>query len=44
MEALDDIDDFEIGRHGLMIRQGMKSGLLLPQVAIEWGGVKRRVP
>jgi len=27
----------EIGRHGLIIKQGMRSGLLLPQVAPEWG-------
>ena len=25
------------GRHGLIVRQGMRSGLLLPQVAVEWG-------
>ena len=27
----------EIGRHGLYIRKSMHSGLLLPQVASEWG-------
>jgi len=27
----------EIGRHGLYIRKSMHSGLLLPQVATEWG-------
>ena len=27
----------EIGRHGLMVRRGMYSGLLLPQVAVEFG-------
>jgi AmmeMemoRadiSam system protein A len=27
----------EIGRHGLYIRKSMHSGLLLPQVAAEWG-------
>lgn len=26
----------EIGRHGLVIRSGGRSGLLLPQVAVEW--------
>jgi uncharacterized protein len=26
----------EIGRHGLLISQGPKHGLLLPQVAVEW--------
>lgn len=29
--------DVEPGRHGLLIRQGMHSGLLLPQVASEYG-------
>jgi AmmeMemoRadiSam system protein A len=28
--------DIEIGRHGLMIEQGRRRGLLLPQVAVEW--------
>ena len=28
-------DDVEIGRHGLLIAQGAKRGLLLPQVAVE---------
>ncbi len=27
----------EIGRHGLIIQRGPQSGLLLPQVAVEWG-------
>jgi len=27
----------EVGRHGLYIRKAMHSGLLLPQVATEWG-------
>ncbi|MCS7144396.1 MAG: TIGR00296 family protein [Archaeoglobaceae archaeon] len=27
----------EIGKHGLMVRKGLFSGLLLPQVAIEFG-------
>jgi AmmeMemoRadiSam system protein A len=28
---------FEIGRHGLVVEQGHRRGLLLPQVAVEWG-------
>jgi len=28
-------EDIEIGKHGLIIKKGFKSGLLLPQVAIE---------
>ena len=29
--------DIEIGRHGLVVEHGWKRGLLLPQVATEWG-------
>jgi len=27
----------EVGRHGLLVQQGMRQGLLLPQVPLEWG-------
>ncbi len=30
-------DEIQVGRHGLIISQGMHSGLLLPQVATDWG-------
>jgi AmmeMemoRadiSam system protein A len=30
-------DPVEIGRHGLVVEQGFRRGLLLPQVATEWG-------
>jgi AmmeMemoRadiSam system protein A len=30
-------DEVEVGVHGLMIREGERRGLLLPQVATEWG-------
>jgi hypothetical protein len=30
------IDQIEIGRHGLIIEQGHRRGLLLPQVATEY--------
>jgi AmmeMemoRadiSam system protein A len=30
-------DAFVIGMHGLVIEQGIRRGLLLPQVAMEWG-------
>jgi AmmeMemoRadiSam system protein A len=36
MEPIARPDDFEIGRHGLMVQSGRRRGLLLPQVAIEW--------
>ena len=32
-----DIDEIQIGVHGLIIKQGPQRGLLLPQVATEWG-------
>ena len=31
-----DSEQVEVGRHGLLIRKGGNSGLLLPQVATEW--------
>ncbi len=30
-------DDIHVGLHGLVVRRGSRSGLLLPQVAVEWG-------
>jgi AmmeMemoRadiSam system protein A len=32
-----DPDAIEIGRHGLVVEEGRRRGLLLPQVATEWG-------
>lgn len=39
LEPIDPADPaaFEIGRHGLVVEQGARRGLLLPQVATEWG-------
>jgi len=39
LERLDPVDPagVEIGRHGLVVEEGLRRGLLLPQVAIEWG-------
>ena len=39
LEPIDplDPDAFAIGRHGLVVEQGSRRGLLLPQVATEWG-------
>jgi AmmeMemoRadiSam system protein A len=31
-----DPEQVEVGRHGLLVRRGGRSGLLLPQVAVEW--------
>ena len=38
LEPIDPLDPgaFVIGRHGLVVEQGMRRGLLLPQVATEW--------
>jgi AmmeMemoRadiSam system protein A len=36
------IDDLEIGRDGLIVRHQGRSGLLLPQVAVEWGFDRQR--
>jgi uncharacterized protein len=30
-------DAFTVGTHGLVVEQGHRKGLLLPQVAVEWG-------
>ena len=39
LEEIDPTDAaaIEIGRHGLVVEQGCRRGLLLPQVATEWG-------
>ncbi len=35
LEPIEDISEIEIGTHGLVVRKGPYSGLLLPQVAVE---------
>jgi len=35
LELVTTADDFEVGRHGLVVSAGWQRGLLLPQVAIE---------
>lgn len=37
IEPIDDPLSIEIGRHGLIVERGRRRGLLLPQVAVEWG-------
>jgi uncharacterized protein (TIGR00296 family) len=37
MTKVADVDEIEIGRDGLYIVSGFQSGVLLPQVATEWG-------
>jgi AmmeMemoRadiSam system protein A len=36
LELIRDVDDIEIGRHGLIVERDRRRGLLLPQVATEW--------
>ena len=36
-EIIDDTETIVVGRHGLFVEQGVQRGLLLPQVATEWG-------
>jgi AmmeMemoRadiSam system protein B/AmmeMemoRadiSam system protein A len=37
LTPLKDIKDIQIGKHGIVIRKGMHSGIFLPQVATEFG-------
>jgi AmmeMemoRadiSam system protein A len=37
MKRISDIDEIKVGVHGIYIEQGADSGLLLPQVATEYG-------
>lgn len=37
LEKIDDVNKIEVGTHGIMIKKGFYSGLLLPQVATEYG-------
>lgn len=37
VEPISDVEDIEVGTHGLIIKQGYRQGLLLPQVATEHG-------
>jgi len=36
-QAVSSVDEIEVGRHGVYVRKGRRAGLLLPQVAPEWG-------
>lgn len=36
LERIKDIQEIEVGKHGLYIKKGFHSGLLLPQVAVEY--------
>jgi AmmeMemoRadiSam system protein A len=36
IEPVANLEDIEVGRHGLVVARGFHRGLLLPQVAVEW--------
>ncbi len=36
LQEIEDINEIEVGRHGLYIKKGYQAGLLLPQVATEY--------
>lgn len=37
LKEIKNVNEIEIGKHGIIIEKGMRSGLLLPQVATEYG-------
>ena len=37
IREISNVDEIEVGKHGIIIEKGMNSGLLLPQVATEYG-------
>jgi hypothetical protein len=36
-KKIKDISEIKVGEHGIIVSKGMNSGLLLPQVPLEWG-------
>jgi AmmeMemoRadiSam system protein B/AmmeMemoRadiSam system protein A len=40
LERIDDPSRIEVGKHGIYMKKGMNSGLLLPQVATEYGWMR----
>jgi AmmeMemoRadiSam system protein B/AmmeMemoRadiSam system protein A len=37
LRRVKNLSEIEVGKHGLMVKKGFASGLLLPQVAVDWG-------
>ena len=37
LKRIKDVEEIEVGKHGILIEKGFHSGLLLPQVATEYG-------
>jgi AmmeMemoRadiSam system protein A len=42
LREIDDFEEIQVGTHGLLITKGMYRGLLLPQVATEYGWDRRQ--
>jgi len=40
MERVDSADEVQLGKHGVFIKRGFRSGIFLPQVATETGWSK----
>ncbi|MFW6139811.1 MAG: AmmeMemoRadiSam system protein A [Acidobacteriota bacterium] len=36
-KKIKDISEIKVGKHGIIVSKGVNSGLLLPQVPLEWG-------
>lgn len=36
LQKVENLNEIVIGRHGLLIRKGLNSGVFLPQVPVEW--------
>lgn len=36
LKEIKDVDEIEVGKHGIYLTKGMHCGTLLPQVAVEW--------
>jgi AmmeMemoRadiSam system protein A len=37
LKKIKNVNEIVVGKHGLIVQQGLSRGLLLPQVATEWG-------
>ncbi len=37
LKKIEDVSKIEVGKHGLMMQRGYNRGLLLPQVAVDYG-------
>ena len=42
LRRIKDVEEIEVGKHGILIEKGFYSGLLLPQVATEYGWDRKK--